>query len=100
MGANFGSVRKSMLSLFLIMNGDTSPIENIVEVKLIRILFIMFMMVSNWAALAILTSVMSDHMIAASERCKDEDEKAERDAIYAKKVRSLRFLFQEIDQRE
>merc|ERR1719410_1053099 len=75
----FGSVPRSLFSLFKLMNGDLSvvtPIANYVEGQL---LFAAFMVVTNWAVLAILTSVVSDNMISTSQKANEEDEQKIRD---------------------
>merc|ERR1712232_673156 len=53
----FGTVAQSSFSLFKLMNGDTSVVEPITKDMKGRLLFVAFMVISNWAVLAILTSV-------------------------------------------
>jgi len=94
----FGSVPRSLFSLFKLMNGDLSvvePIENYVSGQL---LFASFMVVTNWAVLAVLTSVVSDNMIAASQKANEEDERKLKDDAHSDRVRRLRTLFSEIDR--
>merc|ERR1712050_389354 len=55
------------------------------------------MVVSNWAILAILTSVVSDNMISASRREEAKDEKDTKDKAYQERVERLETLFHEID---
>mmetsp|Transcript_93824 Transcript_93824/g.265049 ORF Transcript_93824/g.265049 Transcript_93824/m.265049 type:complete len:652 (-) Transcript_93824:240-2195(-) len=73
----FGTVLRSMLSLFKLMNDDQGVVEPIINNPVGQVLFCIFMVISNWMMLAILTSVVSDHMISASQRCdREEHEKA------------------------
>merc|ERR1711981_622028 len=70
----FGSVSKSLFSLFKLMNGDTSVVEPICNNIAGQLLFAGFMVISNWAILAILTSVVSDNMISSSRKALEDDE--------------------------
>jgi len=93
----FGSVPRSLFSLFKLMNGDldvVSPIAHYVEGQL---LFASFMVVTNWAVLAILTSVVSDNMISTSQKANEEDERKIRDEAQATRLRRLKTLFREAD---
>jgi len=71
----FGSVLTSLFSLFELMNGDTSVIEPIKDLIVGRLLFASFMVISNWAILAILTAVVSENMMSASNKFLEEEEK-------------------------
>ncbi|CAJ1413926.1 unnamed protein product [Effrenium voratum] len=70
---HYATVARSLLTLFKLMNDDQSVVEPIVTTWIGQLLFYSFMMLSNWMALAILTSVVSDNMITAS-RQHDEHE--------------------------
>merc|ERR1712194_141293 len=59
-----------------------------------------FVAISSWAILAILTSVISDNMIATSSRMLDEDEVAERDLENVLTERHLNMIFLEFDKRQ
>mmetsp|Transcript_41948 Transcript_41948/g.78026 ORF Transcript_41948/g.78026 Transcript_41948/m.78026 type:complete len:691 (+) Transcript_41948:61-2133(+) len=95
--AAFGSVPQSMYMLFKLMNDDQSTVESIVTTAGGRGLFVLAMVVSNWALLAILTSVMSDNMIGVSTRTQAEDEKELTRQLEEKSTKQLMFLFEEID---
>merc|ERR1719424_1669662 len=67
-------VGKSLFSLFKLMNGDTNIVRSIDDTLGGKMLFVCFMILANWAILAILTSVVSENMISASTKI-TEDEK-------------------------
>jgi hypothetical protein len=79
------------------MNGDTSVVEPITTSTSGKLLFAVFMVLSNWAVLAILTSVVSDHMISTSNRLEEEDRKMEYENNFLSRTRLLNQLFSEID---
>lgn len=62
----FGSVVESMFLLFRVMNGDQEPIEPLFSTVPLRLLCVGFVVISNWAVLAILTAVLSENMISAT----------------------------------
>jgi hypothetical protein len=95
--AHFGSMGKSLFSLFDLMNGDTTVVYGITDKLAGQILFAAFMVISNWSILAILTSVVSDNMITASGRILDDEaakSKAEKKRLNREKMLSA---FKEID---
>lgn len=94
----FGSVSQSLFSLFKLMNGDTSVVEPITKSISGQLLFAGFMVIANWAILAILTSVVSDNMISSSAKANEEDEKKHREEAHEARVCRLKTLFREIDQ--
>jgi len=94
----FGSVPKSLFSLFKLMNGDLSVVKPIAAYIEGQLLFAGFMVITNWAVLAILTSVVSDNMIRTSQKANEEDDRKVHDEQHAHRVRRLRMLFGEIDQ--
>merc|ERR1711933_453651 len=83
----FGTVPQSMFVLFKLMNDDQSVVDPILSSFAGRILFAVFMVLANWAILAILTSVVSDNMIAASMRSDQEDKESEAKAKREKNAR-------------
>jgi len=89
----FGTMSQSLFSLFELMNGDTGVIEPI-ETQLIgKILFAAFMIVANWAILAILTAVVSENMISTSNRLVAEEKQSREAANTKKQEDSLAELF-------
>jgi len=93
----FGKVSVSFFSLFELMNGDTSVIEPIKDRVIGRLLFAGFMVIANWAILAILTAVVSDQMIAASEDYEAEEKKARDTAEESKSLGRLLHIFEDND---
>jgi len=93
----FGSVPKSIFSLFKLMNGDTEVVEAVTQTVFGQLLFVCFMVLSNWAILAILTSVVSDNMISVSAQAQEEDDAVEKAAEDEARCARLLTLFKEID---
>lgn len=93
----FGTVSKSLFSLFELMNGDTSVIEPIKDLVIGRLLFAAFMVISNWAILAILTAVVSDQMIAASNDYQEEEKKSNDAEEESKNMKRLLHIFEDND---
>lgn len=83
--------------LFKLMNDDQSVVSPLVKSWPVRLLFMSFMVVSNWAILAILTSVISDRMITASEKIQVEDSANQEKEAKDQAMMRLMTLFQEID---
>jgi len=73
----FRSVAESMFALFLMMNGEFADAEPFFISAWVRVVFVVYMVMANWAILAILTSVVSDNMIASSIRAMEEDKLVE-----------------------
>eukprot|EP00930_Biecheleria_cincta_P016304 TRINITY_DN13310_c0_g2_i1.p1 TRINITY_DN13310_c0_g2~~TRINITY_DN13310_c0_g2_i1.p1 ORF type:complete len:656 (-),score=120.71 TRINITY_DN13310_c0_g2_i1:468-2390(-) len=93
----YGSVFRTFLSLFKLMNDDQSMVEPIVDTVGGQLMFYVFMMLSNWIALAVLTSVVSDHMMAAS---REHDDIAKAELARQQKASTegrLTAIFQQID---
>merc|ERR1712110_516390 len=72
-GNVFQTVPGSMFSLFKLMNGDDDVVEFMEDSEgfqkfFSQILFAVFLIMTNWAILAILTSVVSDNMILSSRK--------------------------------
>jgi hypothetical protein len=94
---HFGSTSRSMFSLFKLMNDDQSVVDSIVDSFYGKFLFALFMVASNWMVLAVLTSVVSDHMISASAKGTAEDEKKDTDAEVVARARRFRKALSECD---
>merc|ERR1712032_348533 len=93
----FGSVPASMFALFKLMNDDQSVADPFTDVAGGRLLFIIAMVTSNWALLAILTSVVSDNMISSSARSLQEELQIEELEEQQRNRTKLKILFGEID---
>lgn len=86
----FGTMARSLFSLFELMNGDTSVIKSITDQMAGKFMFACFMVISNWAVLAILTAVVSENMIASSNRFSEEErERTELKNVESSKQRLL-----------
>jgi len=96
---NFGSVPQSMFMLFKLMNDDQSviQIQKDTESVYLKFMFVAFMVLSNWAILAILTSVVSDHMIASTQRAEKMDEALETEKKRERSLRMLKAVFNAMD---
>merc|ERR1719478_168059 len=94
----FGSVSQSLFSLFELMNGDTSVIEPIKHLVIGRLIFAAFMVISNWAILAILTAVVSDQMMSASNDFQEEESKNKADLEEKQNVERLLEIFEDFDK--
>lgn len=96
--ALFGSVPRSLMLLFRVMNGDTTVMESLLTTAPLKLLYVTFLVVSNWAVLAILTAVVSDNMITATE-VHEKEEVHEQQVEHQAHCRGrLLTLFREIDK--
>lgn len=95
---NFGTVYRAILSLFKLMNDDQGVVEPILDNTVGQILFMIFMMISNWMMLAVLTSVVSDNMISASAKCEKEEQLAEQTSKENSVRKRLSEVFLEVDK--
>jgi voltage-gated sodium channel len=93
----FGSVTDSLFSLFELMNGDVTVVDSIIKNAGGKLLFVAFMVISNWAILAILTSVVSDNMISASAQIHEEHKQLEIERDKQRSDRRLLRVFGLID---
>jgi len=76
----FPGVLQSMFVLFKVMNGDMDPIKPLLdELPITKLVFVLYMVISSWAILSILTAVVSENMIAATDvhRLEQEREQTE-----------------------
>lgn len=92
MYAAFGTVARSMFSLFRMMNGDTDFAEEVFIVGYGRVVYVLFMITVGWVILAILTAVVSDNMIEASAQTEEEDRKAkeiEEDQLMVRRLKEV-----------
>ena len=94
----FGTVWRSFLALFKLMNDDQSVVAPIITTITGQILFYAFMMLSNWMMLAILTSVVSDNMMSASRVKEEEDRKKAFEEDQQRAKRRIQQIFHELDE--
>merc|ERR1712232_272806 len=77
----FGTVPRALYSLFTIMTGEMEPAEAISGAVAGKLALVGFMVCSNWAILAILTSVVSDNMISSSRDIAEKERSNARNMI-------------------
>jgi len=83
------------------MNGDQASFEPLFYAKgPLRLLCILFIVVSNWALLAILTAVVSENMLSATEKHETIEKEAAEVFKQESSKRRLTTLFNEIDKDE
>jgi len=80
------------------MNGDTSVVEPITQDIAGRLLFSAFMILSNWAVLAILTSVVSDNMISSTIKLDEETKQKDTETAFSSRTRQLTQFLHEVDK--
>eukprot|EP00811_Abedinium_folium_P026081 NODE_3790_length_1985_cov_12.503229.p1 GENE.NODE_3790_length_1985_cov_12.503229~~NODE_3790_length_1985_cov_12.503229.p1 ORF type:complete len:577 (-),score=150.81 NODE_3790_length_1985_cov_12.503229:253-1902(-) len=93
----FSSVPQSMFHLFRLMNG-LSPVQCLLSTSSIRMLYMLFMVLSNWAMLAILTGVVSDNMIIATQESARIDAATEREEVKTRSRMQLQDVFVTLDK--
>lgn len=93
----FGTVPRALYSLFKIMNGELEPSEALSSALSGRLLLVGFIICSNWAILAILTSVVSDNMISSSAAIAKKEAEREEEERLLQTRSALAKLFEEID---
>jgi len=96
--AVFGTVSGSMFVLFQVMNGKENILEPLFKViPYMKVMFVIFMVLTSWALLSILTAVLSENMIMVTQRQEKEareyDEKSKLEQARAK----VEALFKELD---
>jgi len=93
----FKSVPESLFSLFKLMNGDTSVVERVTRTPFGQLMFAAFTVLSNWAVLAILTSVVSDNMASSSAKAAQEDAELQKQTEQAMRAERILGLFRDVD---
>jgi len=94
----YSSVFESFFLLFWVMNGDQEPFEPLFTEGPLKILCILFVVVSNWAVLAILTAVVSENMISATEDHEEQENEENEIAARIDRKARLTTLFKEVDK--
>lgn len=94
----FSNVPQSMFMLFKLMNDDQSVMDPILFSTPARIFFVAFMVVTNWAILAVLTSVMSESMISATHRNIEADTLEKMNSDRERRIYRLKNLFFDLDK--
>jgi len=92
----FSSVPQSMFHLFRLMNGLT-PTDSLLSTVSLKLLYMLFLVISNWAVLAILTAVVSDNMIISTQRHEKEESVASHELFRKHSRERLRDVFVQLD---
>ncbi|CAK9053148.1 unnamed protein product [Durusdinium trenchii] len=93
----FPDVGQSMFVLFLVMNSDFEPVQDLLSQVPVSQLFIaLFIVISNWAILAIFTAVVSENMITTVENRRMKLEKDESTYRTDRSLVKLKEFFEEI----
>lgn len=93
----FGTMSASLFSLFEMMNGDTEVIKPIKTQIVGKILFALFMIIANWAILAILTAVVSENMITVAGRFAEAENEKQAEVKLQKSEDRLMEIFERED---
>ncbi|CAE7767307.1 unnamed protein product [Symbiodinium necroappetens] len=97
----FSGIYESMFILFLVMNGNFDSVQEILDtIPATQLACALFMILSNWAILAIFTAVVSENMITTVEDRRREQEEAENKDKTERSVVKLSELFNDMDKRE
>eukprot|EP00811_Abedinium_folium_P000353 NODE_10322_length_1360_cov_6.789943.p1 GENE.NODE_10322_length_1360_cov_6.789943~~NODE_10322_length_1360_cov_6.789943.p1 ORF type:complete len:324 (-),score=112.13 NODE_10322_length_1360_cov_6.789943:227-1198(-) len=94
----YRTVGQAIFNLFRVMNGDEGPFEPLFAKAPLRVLCIGFVILSNWAVLAILTAVVSENMISATEDHEAAEKTELETATQSESKDRLTTLFKEIDK--
>lgn len=95
----FGTVPDSMFVLFNVMNGDQGTLEPLLKIMpVMKLVFALFMITTSWAILSILTAVVSENMIAVTEKSRAEREAIEFKVNERRKVAKLTEIFAALDE--
>lgn len=96
--STFPNVPTAMWVLFKVMNGDPGDLEYLFEAyPLFKLVIAIFMIISSWAILSILTAVVSENMIAATDKL-TSTEHMEKEYSKAKSTRTqLETIFLDYD---
>lgn len=90
---HFRSVPDSMFTLFVLMNGEEWPdvMPLLDGCPSLKFMFVIFIIISTWALLSVMTGVVSDNMIYAREAQtqKDEQMQGERRAKVQKALKDV-----------
>jgi len=74
--ANFQNVPDSMFTLFVLMNGEEWPdvMPLLDACPSLKFMFVLFIIISTWALLSVMTGVVSDNIIYAREAQSQKDD--------------------------
>lgn len=89
---NFSLVSASLFSLFLMMNGEFDRATALFKYPWGQFFVFIWMVISNWAILAVLTAVVSDNMMTSSRKFLVQDaarKDAEEDRYQDRRLRDI-----------
>jgi len=93
----FSSVPQSMFHLFRLMNGLT-PADSLLSNVPLKILYIFFLVISNWAVLSILTAVVCDNMIISTQEHEEAENQDTLQRDRAEGKNRLNHVFKQLDK--
>jgi voltage-gated sodium channel len=97
--APFSSLGEAAFVLFKVMNGDQSVLEALFhDVPLMKVVFVVFIIITNWSILAIVTAVVSENMITVTEENQMERDAEEKLLKEERAVARLEEIFASLDK--
>lgn len=96
----FPNVPQSMFVLFALMiQGDPAALEPLFEaMPMAKLAFVLFMVISSWAILSILTAVVSDNMINATNANRSEQDQIDKKTKDQDAKQFLSMIFSQADE--
>jgi hypothetical protein len=95
----FHALFDTFFVLFQVMNGDQSVLEPLFEhAPLSKFIFVVFMIMTNWSILSILTAVVSENMIKVTEHNEKERAEVERQRREERQYDRLMEIFASLDK--
>lgn len=95
----FPAILPSMFTLFMVMNGNFGYLQPLFDaLPGTELIFMLFMVLASWSVLAILTAVVSENMINATEEERTQAEEEEQQARVADSRRTLASIFSSADE--
>ena len=97
--APFQDLGQSAFVLFKVMNGDQDLLEPLFDhLPAMKIIFVVFMITTNWSILSIVTAVVSENMITVTEEHKNERREQEQKMKEQRAVARLEEIFEGLDK--
>jgi len=94
----FPTVPEAIFVLFMAMNGSSDPLEPMFRILPgSRLFFVIYMVLSSWAILSILTAVISENMISATEIAKEEQVKETEERDWNSSMKKLQEIMCSVD---
>lgn len=97
----FPNVPESMFVLFMAMNGNAGHLNALFEfAPVAKLAFVLYMVVLSWGILSILTAVVSENMINATDAHREEVERAELERLAQGSRDWLGEIFDKMDHQD